>query len=105
MIRATMAFDANAITIPSTMLNWNSAASRPRRSGGAISEMYIGAATVLTPMPRPPTNRAATKKVTFGASALPMADARNRTPMASRVGRRPKRSAGQEPAREPSTVP
>ena len=55
---ASSAFDTNAARIPSTMLNWKSPASRPRRSAGAISAMYSGDATVEMPTPRPPMKRA-----------------------------------------------
>jgi hypothetical protein len=54
--------------MPNTMLNWNIPVSRPRYRGGAISEMYIGAATVQTPMPKPPMNRAAISWYTSVAS-------------------------------------
>jgi hypothetical protein len=36
---ASSALEAKAMTIPSTMLNWNIAASLPRCAAGAISEM------------------------------------------------------------------
>ena len=50
-------------------------------------------------------NRAMMKIGTLGAKPLPSADTRKSTPTARSVGRRPKRSAGQEPMSEPSTVP
>ena len=62
-------FDRNATRIPKTMLNWNRPVSRPRRSGGEISAMYSGAATVETPMPMPPMKRATMNDQTSVANA------------------------------------
>ena len=66
--------DAKATRMPNTMLNWNMPASRPRWAGGAISEMYSGAATVEMPMPSPPMNRAAMKEPTPVAKPQPRAE-------------------------------
>ena len=43
--------------MPSTMLNWVTATSRPRRRAGEISAMYIGETTEAPPTPMPPTKR------------------------------------------------
>src|ERR1043165_1491915 len=102
---ASAALDANATTMPNTMLNWNIPARRPRCDAGAISEMYIGATTVETPMPMPPISRAMMNVSTFHASADPTADTMYNTPIQSSVGLRPKRSAGQPPPNAPTTVP
>src|SRR6185503_14825428 len=102
---ASAAFEAKATTMPNTMLNWNIPARRPRYSGGAISEMYMGATTVETPMPMPPMNRAMMNVSTFHARAEPTADTIYRMPTQSSVGLRPQRSAGQPPASAPMTVP
>src|SRR5436190_3602298 len=102
---ASAAFDANATTMPNTMLNWNMPARRPRYSGGEISEMYMGATTVEIPMPTPPMNRATMNVSTFHARAEPNADTIYRMPTQSSVGLRPHRSAGQPPPSAPITVP
>ena len=39
------------------MLNWNRPVSAPRRSAGAISEIYTGASTDEAPMASPPMKR------------------------------------------------
>ncbi len=71
---ASSAFDANATRIPNTMLNWNMPASRPRYAGGAISEMYSGAATVEMPIPIPPITRATVNIAMPFANAHPSAE-------------------------------
>src|SRR5690606_11206154 len=97
--------ERNATRIPKTILNWNIPARRPRYCGGAISEMYIGAATVEIPTPRPPINRKSMNEYTSGASAEPTADTRYSTPIQSKVFFRPKCSEGQPPTNDPITVP
>jgi hypothetical protein len=71
---ASIAFDAKAIRIPNTILNWNMPARRPRYAAGAISEMYSGAATVEIPIPIPPIRRAAMNMPTPLARAHPTAE-------------------------------
>ena len=103
--RAMSALDRKATRMPKTMLNWNIPASRPRQAGGAISAMYIGAATVEMPTPSPPMNRATLNEYTSVASADHTAETKYSAPIHSNVARRPKRSAGQPPSSDPSTVP
>ncbi len=62
--------------MPSTMLNWNRPTSLPREPAGAISEMYIGAATDETPTPTPPMKRKIMNETISGARAEPSADVR-----------------------------
>ena len=49
--------------------------------------------------------RAATNETKPVANAQPRAETRYSTPIHSSVARRPKRSVGQPPSSEPSTVP
>lgn len=56
------------------MLNWKRMTRRPGRSGGAISAMKRGAATVATPMPTPPRKRAKLSDQKSLAKPLPSAD-------------------------------
>ena len=105
MVRPKTQFDTSATRMPKTILNWNIPASFPRDSGGAISEMNIGAATVAAPTPNPPTKRATMNVYTPGAIAEPNAEMKYRNPTAMSVRRRPNRSAGTPPKIAPSTVP
>ena len=53
--------------IPPTMKHSFSEMSKPRTLEGAVSAMYIGAACIANPMPRPYTNRPATNASRDGA--------------------------------------
>ncbi len=75
-----------------TMLSWLNETMRPRISAGAISAMYIGAMISAAPTPRPPTMRAMTRVMKFGASADAIADTANSTAAIFSTGRRPMRS-------------
>ena len=59
--------------MPSTMLNWNKAAMRPRLSVGAISVMYVGPTTEEAPTPSPPTKRNTTNHAHDAVNAEPNA--------------------------------
>jgi hypothetical protein len=67
--------------------------------------MYMGAATVASPMPTPPMNRATMSDGASHASPDQTADTKYSTPIQNSVGLRPKRCAGQAPKIDPSTVP
>src|SRR5690606_19961394 len=82
-----------------------SATSRPRREGGAISEMYIGATTDEIPTPTPPMNRKIKNIPQPVARPEPSADTRYSTATMSRLILRPYLSAGTPPYRAPMTVP
>jgi hypothetical protein len=60
--------------MPTTMLSWLRATSRPRTSAGAISAMYIGAATDDPPMASPPRKRKNTSADQLHARPQPSAD-------------------------------
>ncbi len=60
--------------MPTTMFNWLSATRRPRTAAGAISAMYIGAATDDPPMAMPPRKRKNSSAGQFQASPHPSDD-------------------------------
>ena len=66
--------------------------------------MYIGAATVAMPTPKPPIARAATSAHSPPLIADHSAETTYIAPIAISVGRRPNRSAGQLPTIDPTTV-
>src|SRR5690606_29778661 len=91
--------------MPSTMLNWNSATRRPLERAGAISEMYIGAATDDAPTPRPPMKRKNMNEYSSGATADPTADTKYNTPTQNSVFFLPSMSTGMPANSAPTTVP
>src|ERR1035441_2976113 len=64
-----------AASTPMTMVSWLMATSRPRRAGGAISEMYIGEMLEARPMLMPPRMRQATNAGKLCVKAMPMEEA------------------------------
>ncbi len=60
--------------MPSTMLSWVTATSRPRRRAGEISAMYMGETTEAPPTPMPPMKRKKRSEAQSQATAHPTAD-------------------------------
>ena len=92
------------------MQNWYTRTSLPLFFGGAISAMYIGTATETPPVPIPPMNRIHARTCgpsTFppGVTAQPAADTKNRMPIHTSVGLRPRMSHIFPAASAPNTVP
>src|SRR5690348_1618059 len=91
--------------MPSTILNWVRATSRPRHFAGDISAMYIGDTTDAPPTASPPTNRKIMNGHQPHASAQPMAEAKYRAPSRNSIARRPRASAGLPTVMAPRMVP
>jgi hypothetical protein len=79
--------------MPVTMNSWLKVTMRPRTAAGAISAMYIGAATNTAPTPSPLSRRARINAGKLGAAAATAADTANTIAAARKTVRRPKRSA------------
>src|SRR6266446_1901222 len=91
--------------MPTTIFNWLTATSRPRRPAGAISVIYIGHTTEALPTATPPNQRKNNSAYQFQATAQPAAETKKRTASTARTGRRPHRSAGRPASKEPTIVP
>jgi hypothetical protein len=97
--------EKNASRIPSTMLNWVTATSRPRSAAGEISAMYMGDTTEAPPTPMPPTKRKSSMDHQSHARAVPTADTKYSAAIANNTRRRPKASVGRPTTIEPRMVP
>src|ERR1017187_1409334 len=91
--------------MPSTMFNWLTATSKPRRLAGAISVIYIGQTTDAPPTATPPSQRKKSSAYQFHARAQPSAAITNSTASIASTGRRPHQSAGRPTRARPTTVP
>ena len=84
------------------------ATRRPRRAGGAISEMYIGEMLEARPMLIPPRMRQVTNAGKLCAKAIPREENTKFAAARIRSGLRPKRSLSapeaSAPARHPSSA-
>ena len=100
--------DADWVCTPMTMVSWLMATSRPRRAGGAISEMYIGEILEARPMLMPPRMRQVTNAGKLCANAIPMEERTKFAAANISIGLRPKRSLSapeaSAPARHPSSA-
>src|SRR4030042_279026 len=91
--------------MPTTMFNWLTATSRPRRRAGAISVMYTGDTTDAPPTATPPIQRKNSSAYQSQAKAQPTADTKYRTANTVNTGRRPHQSEGRPTNRAPNNVP
>jgi len=67
--------------------------------------MYIGATTLATPMPAPPTSRQSMSHSTDGGKAVPTADTAKSTAAMTMTRRRPKASASWPANQAPTADP
>src|SRR5687767_4973502 len=87
------------------MLNWYKAPNLPRVAGVEISDIYVGAATDDTPIPKPPMKRKKENEYGPGARAEPMAEMVNKSPIQINTFFLPYFSVGMPPKIAPTTVP
>src|ERR1039458_2706187 len=87
------------------MAIWLTATKRPGRCAGAISAIYIGVDIEATPMPNPPKKRKMTKNGIEGATAVPIAEIKNRIAARNNAFLRPKRSETGPTIRTPNAQP
>ncbi len=91
--------------MPSTMFNWLTATSSPRRRAGAISVIYIGHTTEAPPTATPPSQRKKSSAYQLQASPQPTAEMTKSTASSASTGRRPHQSAGRPTSNAPTMVP
>ena len=103
--RAMHQFTNCAASTPMTIVSWLMATSRPRRAGGAISEMYIGEILEARPMLTPPRIRQVTNAGKLCVKAMPMEEATKFAAARISIGLRPKRSLSAPEASAPARHP
>ncbi|MBP1636267.1 MAG: hypothetical protein H6Q10_2841 [Acidobacteria bacterium] len=94
--------------IPTTIVSWLTATSRPRRCGGATSAMYIGDRFDAMPMAAPPAMRHATNAPNEPAHPVSTDEPAKSSAEATSSRLRPKRSqrapVASDPARQPTSA-
>ena len=103
--RAISRFTNCAARMPTTIVNWLIATSRPRMWAGATSAMYIGERLEAMPMATPPTIRQSTKAANVYAQPVRIDETANRRAAASSSLLRPSLSLSPPVTSDPSRQP